>query len=639
VPAPQLAGTGAPAPAAAPVASDAEPEPASPPHVDPTRAATPLTPLYGATADGGYVRRARLSLLGDYAKASGLLAAGDSDSRIRTGLVVGIAPLEELDLFGAVLASTNRNVRKQADRVDPELVTTSGDVVLGAKGRLATDVGLSLSLAGATRLYAAQSSLGFGTASYWLTPALTFDLRRAARLPVRVSADTGYVWDHSASSESPPADPPSRYVESYAHGVDRNRVLWGAALDVPLGASDGPGFLPYAHLHGEHVTASPDPVLAKQGTTRNQSGLALGLRAQVCACFALELAFDIRLGAMSPGYGAPQAPFTTFFAFTYVPRDAPAPAPEPVASAPVERVEVAAPPAPTLSGRVIATSTNQPIEGAAVGVVGRAHARVRTDPDGTFVLRDVPAGAVELAVEAPGFLPTRAAAEVPATGDRAVSLALAPGPSNGLVRGLVLDEARRGVAAALSISGAAAVEARSAPDGAFSVSLPPGRYVVRATADGLLTRIVPLDVGPNETTVFDVALRHRPPVANVVLGAHGLDVKAGISFDGATAHLTPASLLTLDEVADVLINHPEKRHVRIEARWDATLPAPAALELTTAQAAAVRDYLAGAGVEAVRLEPVGLGASKAAAAAGRTMMQILRAGRAPNRRIDFVFVD
>jgi outer membrane protein OmpA-like peptidoglycan-associated protein len=220
-----------------------------------------------------------------------------------------------------------------------------------------------------------------------------------------------------------------------------------------------------------------------------------------------------------------------------------------------------------------------------------------------------------------------------------VALALAPGPSNGLVRGHVLDEARGGVAAALAFVGAGAAEARSGADGAFSLGLPPGHYAVRATADGRLTRIVPVDVGPNETTVLDIPLRARPPVANVVLGPHGLDVKSGVSFDGATARLTPASLFTLDEVADVLINHPEKRRVRIEARWDTTIPAPAALSLTTAQAAAVRDYLVGAGVDAGRLEPVGLGATKGGAGGGRTMMQILRTGRAANRRVEFIFAE
>jgi outer membrane protein OmpA-like peptidoglycan-associated protein len=640
-PAPQLAGTGAPAPkhavAGEQVSNATEPEPFAAPRFDPTRAATPLTPLYDATTDGGYVRRLRLSLQGDYARASGLLAAGDTDSRVRTGLVVAFAPADAIDLFGAVLASANRNQRKEMGRVDPELVTTSGDVALGAKGRLMTGVGLGLSLFGATRLYAAQSSLGFGAASYWLDPALTLDMRRAAHIPARVSVDAGYVFDHSASSETPPADPQARYVEAFAHGVGYDRVRYGAALDLPLGGHEGPAFLPYVHFHGEHVTASADPVLAKDGTKRDQSGIQIGLRAQLCAELALELAADVRLSAMSPGYGSPQPPLTTFLALTYLPDGAPPPSVVP--STRVERVEVPAAPPPTLSGRVTATSTHQPIEGAAVGVVGRAHARVRTDPDGTFVLRDVPPGAVELAVEAPGFLPTRATAEVPGTGDRRVELALSPGPSNGQVRGHVLDEARRGVVAALSFAGAAATEARSGADGAFSVSLVPGHYAVRATADGHLTRVVPLDVGPNETTVLDIALRGRPPVANVVLAARGLDVKAGVSFDGPTARLTPASLFTLDEVADALINHPEKRRVRIEARWDKTLAAQAALDLTAAQAAAVRDYLVGAGVDSGRLEPVGLGATKAAAGGGRTMMQILRAGRAANRGVEFVFVE
>ena len=44
------------------------------------------------------------------------------------------------------------------------------------------------------------------------------------------------------------------------------------------------------------------------------------------------------------------------------------------------------------------------------------------------------------------------------------------------------------------------------------------------------------------------------------------------NLDSASAKLTPASVFTLDEVADVLINHPEKRRVRVEARWDTTIP-------------------------------------------------------------------
>ena len=643
-PAPQLAGTGSSAPKerrAAPASKlpgSADAGPSAPLRVDPSRAATPLTPLYEATADGGYLRRPRVSLQGDYAKTTGLLAAGDRDSRIRTGLVAAFAPVDELDLFGAVLASANLNQRAQTDRVDPELVTTSGDVVLGAKGRLMTGLGLAISLTGATRLYAAQRSLGFGAKSYWVDPALTLDMRRSIHAPVRISVDSGYVFDHSASSETAPADPQSRYVEGYAHGVGFNRIRYGAALDLPLGAGDGPAFLPYARFHGEHVTASADPVLAKLGGTRNQSGIDIGLRSQLCAEIALELVAEVRLSTASPAYGSPQPPLTTLLAFTYVPDRAPASTI--VTSTRVEQIEIPTVPAPTLSGRVVATSTNQPIEGATVGAAGRPHARVRTDPDGTFVLRDLSPGAIELAVEAPGFLPARAAAEVPATGDRSVSLVLSPGPSNGLVRGHVLDEVRRAVVAALSFVGTGAAEARSGVDGAFSVSLMPGHYTVRVAADGHLARVVPVDIGPNETTLVDVALRSRPPVANVALAAHGLDVKAGISFDSASAKLTPASVFILDEVADVLINHPEKHRVRVEARWDTTMPPQRALELTAAQAVAVRDYLVGAGIDSGRLEPVGLGATKAAVGGeGRTMMQILRAGRAANRRVEFVFVE
>lgn len=621
---------------AAAAEGEAGPGPAAGAPLDPARAAAPLSPLYDATTDVGHRRRLRLALQGDYAKASSLLVPGDVDRRLRAGIVAAYAPADWLDLFAAALGSSNRNERMQPGRVDPELVRAQGDVVLGAKGRWALGKGLSLAFVAADRLRPGDALLfDLDASTYWLGPLVTYDLRDGL---ARFSAGADYVIDHSAKAVTLPDDPQSRYVVSYANGVGYDRLRWGAAVDHLFRPARGPAFLPYVRFHAEHVTAAADPVLAASGKTRDLSGLALGVRAQLTHELAVELAGDFRLGTMSPGYGAPAPPFTTFLALSYSPGAAQA---QVVETTRVVRVEIPTSSGGTVSGRVEVASTRLPLPGAVVSVVGKAHARVATDADGTFLLRDLPPGVTELSVEALGFEPRRVPAEVPRAGDSFLALAMSPRPtaSAGQVRGHVLDDVRRGVAGAIAFSGANDVNVRAGTDGAFALSLPPGHYSARATADGHLSRVVPLDVSANESTIVEISLRRRPAVPNVTLAAHGLDVKSAIAFDGASPELTMSATLTLDEVADLLIAHPEKRKIRIEARWDSSLAGDAALVLTTAQANAVRDYLVGAGVDAGRLEAAGAGATRAGGGGGRSMMQILRSGRAFNRRVDFVFVE
>ena len=477
----------------------------APSPLDPTRAAAPLSPLYDATTDVGHRRRLRLSFQGDYAKATVLLVPGDSDKRLRAAVVAAYAPTDWLDLFASVLGSSNRNVRTQPGRVDPQLVRAQGDFVLGAKGRWAVANGFSVAFVAADRLRGGDAVLfDVDASTYWLGPIVTYDLQGLFRF----SAGADYECEHSAKAVTLPADPQSRYVLSYANGVGYDRFRYGAAVDHAFRPARGPAFVPYVRFHGEHVTASADPVLASTGKERNQSGLQLGVRSQLTNELALEVAGDIRLGTISPGYGAPSPPFTTFLAFTYSPGAASA---QVVESTRVVRVEIPASLGGTVTGRIEVLSTHLPLPGAVVSVIGKAHARVATDADGTFLLRDLPAGPAELSVEALGFEPLHVPTEVPATGDRFVPIALAARPtaSTGQVRGHVLDDVRRPVAGAIAFSGANDVNVRAGADGAFALSLPPGHYSARVTAEGHLARIVPLDVSASESTIVEP--RASPP--------------------------------------------------------------------------------------------------------------------------------
>jgi outer membrane protein OmpA-like peptidoglycan-associated protein len=97
--------------------------------------------------------------------------------------------------------------------------------------------------------------------------------------------------------------------------------------------------------------------------------------------------------------------------------------------------------------------------------------------------------------------------------------------------------------------------------------------------------------------------------------------------------LTAGAFHLLDEVVDVLVNHPEIRQLRVEAHWDRSLPPAQVQELTDAQAKAVARYLADQGAGQERVVPVGMGATKP------VVPNLGKAAKLKNRRIEFVVVN
>ena len=103
----------------------------------------------------------------------------------------------------------------------------------------------------------------------------------------------------------------------------------------------------------------------------------------------------------------------------------------------------------------------------------------------------------------------------------------------------------------------------------------------------------------------------------------------GINFDSDSDHLRDESKPTLDLVATVLKEHADWK-LTIEGHTDATSTPEHNQELSTRRAEAVRQYLAGAGIDAARLTPQGLGSTKPIAPNDNAL------GRAANRRVEIV---
>ena len=110
----------------------------------------------------------------------------------------------------------------------------------------------------------------------------------------------------------------------------------------------------------------------------------------------------------------------------------------------------------------------------------------------------------------------------------------------------------------------------------------------------------------------------------------GISIHESIQFETGRAAIKPGSLLILDQVALQMLAHQEVKRLRIEGHTDSQGSAAGNLSLSQARAEAVRDYLVGRGVAAVRLVPTGFGETRPIASNDTA------AGRAENRRVAFI---
>lgn len=106
-----------------------------------------------------------------------------------------------------------------------------------------------------------------------------------------------------------------------------------------------------------------------------------------------------------------------------------------------------------------------------------------------------------------------------------------------------------------------------------------------------------------------------------------------VNFELNKATIKSNSYELLDEVADVIRRNPEAGRVEVQGHTDAQGSESYNLDLSQRRAEAVRAYLVDKGVDRKRLIAVGFGESKPIAPNNT------RAGRAENRRVEFILID
>lgn len=618
--------------------------------------------LHMSSADTGHVGQLRLGLHGEYFTSTkflfdstGMRDGGDVNTRLQGALTFGITPVRYFELFGAVLGSANRNERclasstttcvSEAGRTDPEVMKAFGDVILGAKAAYPVGNGLAVGGEFGLRLLSSVSGISFdaSSTSLWFGGVATLDMQDTLKVPLRAHLNVGMYFDNSynVQSFSPSTTLSSRLASSFAYGMAKDRFRTSLGLDAPLAqVTEGLGLRPLVEGHFEYVTGSAEDAFTAvncggqgQGpcpTNKDQWWLTVGVQAQMLHGLTLTAGLDIAPRSVGFAYGPPLAPWNLLFGLSY-PLDL---VPHVVTKVvPVEKiVTVEKASDGFVAGRVV-SSTGSAIEGAMVSFTGRVNARVVTDPDGSFRSGPLAPGAVELVITANNYDSATAKADVVAGQTANVSVTLTPRAPAARAAGRVSDDTGKGVAATIKLAGPQIAEGKADESGVFSVPVQPGKYVMRIEGEQYLSKELSLTVAEGPEIPVAITLHTRPAVAGLTYKDGKLTLRQPISFKPAGkapgSELTAGMPMLLDEVIDVLVNHPEIRQIRIEAHTDNSLPTPKAQALTDQQAKAVAAYLTKEGVPQDRLVPAGLGSSKPIAPnLGKSKMK--------NRRVELV---
>ena len=608
----------------------------------------PIGLYHMSTAEVGPVAHLRLGLHFDYFKSSGFLVQGDENSRVDGNFSFGFTPHEYFEIFGAMLTSSNRNVRSaqgEPPRRDPELIKSFGDLVLGGKTALPVARGQSLGFVLGLRFLSSISDLSVSpdSTSLWLGPLYTLDLRQVANVPVRLHGSVDYYLDNShnlINFNDPTISIFTREVASFAYDIKKSRMRFALGVEVPLEQATAPVPLDlFGEYHAEVVTSGGDfaPFDAAGFTkprNRDQQWITIGVRARVFQGITLDAGMDFRIRSVGYAYGPPLPPYLVRFGLSY-PFDIASFIKPTVITKTVERPVASGPAAPLeapITGIVKSTKDGKGIPNAVVSIVGKPLSRVGTDPDGSFQTHQLPPGPVVLDVSAPGHEAARVNAAVILTRPTKVEVTLQARVATGNVRGRVTDAKGRPLQASLRFSGAEAFSAQADAQGNFSAALPVGPYRVTAEMPAMPPQEVPLDIIEGQDKTLDIVIGGAAgggavgaPAVPATLNGNVVVPKSALKFKGTK--LDAKMQASLDGVAALLAEHPEIRVLNVDVYWDNSA-GPKGKAMTDAQAKAIKDYLVKKGVADSRIAAEGHGD------ANPLVPNIGPVNKAKNRRVE-----
>jgi outer membrane protein OmpA-like peptidoglycan-associated protein len=238
----------------------------------------------------------------------------------------------------------------------------------------------------------------------------------------------------------------------------------------------------------------------------------------------------------------------------------------------------------------------------------------RTGTSGETV--DLAAGPLSVAA-----LGVTATGEVPPGGPATVEIRV-PAP-RGTLAVVIVDQKGKPVPdATWAAAGPTPVAATAAGD----VKARPGTYQLTGSAPGYRNAKAEIVLVKDGTATLKLEM--LPSKAALTVAK--IEIKDSVYFETGKAIIKPESYALLDEVSEILKDHPELSKLSIEGHTDSRGNDAANLKLSQGRAESVRTYMASKGVAIERLNATGYGETRP------LVKEKSSADQAKNRRVDFV---
>lgn len=623
-------------------------------------------------AGSGPVGTFRFGLLTSYMTASGFLcpqceavdggdpAREDDMSRTAGHVQVSATVLPFLEAYLGIHSTGTYNSRGK-----PVVLQTFADTTWGLKAFMPYKRDQIYTAGGAVELWLLNPAGGVGidsaSAAVRLLGTADYSNRGkpSDRIPLKVHFNLSYVFDNSGGLvEEEEAARGERLTRIERFGLNVSRV---DQLTPALGVE---GVFKYVNPFIEWSVDIPanrqnyacstadlnasDVCLDSYGAFEAAPArLTLGARGHVLVDgLSVFGALDIATGGVNSPFWEemmPEPPWNLHLGLAFAVDTKPKVEPKIITLKPKEK------PAPEnlIQGMVVEEGTSDvPVPNAVVRYDGIALTGMITDDNGRFETRPLPPGEYRFVVLANGYEPglcvtkvqppkvtngdgpsqpnlTRVVCQVkakPKMGNiEGVALAAGAGAPVADAKVTVTDKLGRSLSLQVDQTGAFRFE-----------NVPPGEARVQLIAAGYLVTSKWVSVPPGQDLKVNLELTPTPIPANVLLVNKKLTVRKPIAFQPGTKEPLPEANVVLDELATLLLAHPELEHVEIQAHTSSENPAVVGMQLSQQRAELIQGQLVDRGVPAGRLQAQGYGDSQPVAP------NTTEFGRKKNERISFV---
>lgn len=620
-----------------------------------------------------------------YAPPAGVTADQNTAKRSSSALTLTITPTSFLE------ASLGIHSHAYSDNFNaPSVIQALGDTYAGLKvftPRSADQI-FSLGWFGQLRLLNSAGSIGVHAANVLLSGLATADFSNRTnpkqRIPVRLHANIGYLFDNSGSIvsdvESVRHHPISR-IERFGFGINRvDSVLMGLSAEYV-----STYFQPFTEWSLDIAANRQDYTCVARNLSRGDTCLdyAKGMSTTpsrwtigthitphwygLNATLALDVATSGSKTFVEER--SPEIPWSLFLGIGYAVDTVPVAVQQPPAAPKI--VQLPAPAERHLLGMVVDEDSNKPVAHAQLEFDGRELTGLISRADGSFDSGNLEPGEYKFKVKAEDYKDGTCSAVIepdakddkpaqpspdtkaektsetkaaqptqlsPNVKNTEIKCALKQAPALGTIEGTLMDAETGAPVPHATIrvrdERNRTLELQSDDQGAFRIeNVPAGQVHLTVAADGYLPSDSLVEVKKRIEQHAALVVRKMPKKLGVTVSAKEVKLSKQVLFAGSSSAISPESQPIIQELASVLQQHPELLSIEIQGHTDDVGSPAFNKRLSQDRADAVRSGLIGLGIDGGRLTVAGFGSEKPLAPNTND------ANRAKNRRVQLIIMN